>query len=110
MMTLIDCKMAVVGYEVRDLAMSREALNECDVDDPGWLPAATTDDPDILRFNFEERSQTRNPLVHQLTPVHKNERVARSASDEGSGYDSLAEGGRGRQNAGVMPSKSFSRH
>ena len=68
MMTLIDYKMAVVGHEVRDPAMSHKALNECDVDDPGWLPAAATDDPDILRFDFEERSQTCNPLVTVTVP------------------------------------------
>ena len=76
-MAFVDDEMAVVRDEVRDLAVTHEALDQRDIDDAGRFAAPATDDSDVLRIDVEECLETLDPLGEQLATMDENERIAR---------------------------------
>ena len=61
--TFINNQMAIICDKIRDFALLDKALDQCDVDDPGRLPAPAADDPDLLRINAQEGPQPLYPLI-----------------------------------------------
>ena len=54
-MAFIDDQMAVVGDDVRNLALADKALDERDIDDAGRLSFPATDNADLLRVDASKR-------------------------------------------------------
>ena len=101
-MALVNDKMAVVSHQVRYLAAAHETLDQSDIQNACRLAKPAADDPDSLRIDIKEGSEAFDSLGEQLAAMDKNERVARSSSDECGGHDGFAEGGCGRQHASIV--------
>ena len=97
MVAFVDDHVAVIGHDVRDHALSDQALNDADVHPPGRPSSASADATDRFGRHVEERRKALDPLVEQLPPMHQHECVDAALRDEPRGDDGLAKcGGRGQ--------------
>ena len=101
-MTLVDDQVAVVGHAIIDDALPDEALNDRDVEQSGRPASPAADATNRLRGHAEERRESLDPLIEQLTPMDEHQRVHAALGDEPRGDDRLAERRRGGQHAGVV--------
>ena len=101
-MALVDDQMAVVGHAIINDTLSDETLNDGDVEQPGGSASPAADATDRLRRHVEERRESLDPLVQQLTPMHEHERADAALGDQPGGDHRLAKRRRGRQHAGLV--------
>ncbi len=101
-MALIDDHMAVLDNAVIHDAFSDETLNNGDINLASRAISSSADSSDRFRRDIEERRETLNPLVEQLTAMNQHERVHAAPGDEPRGDDGLAERCCGCQYASLM--------
>src|SRR5262245_37807698 len=91
MVAFVDDEVAVVGNAVVDDALAHQALNHCDIDQPGWPVPATADTADRLHGKVQEGGKPLDPLIEQLPSMNEDEGVHAALGDEPGGDDGLAE-------------------
>src|SRR5579864_5982306 len=103
MVTFIDDEVAVIGHKIVDDALADQALNQGDIEQPGWSPSTAADAADRFRGEAQKGGEALDPLIEQLPSMDEDERVYATRSDEPRGDHGLAEGRGGGQYAGVVP-------
>ena len=88
-MAFIDDHLPVLGDAIVHDTFADEALNDRHVQQPGWLFATAANAADRLPRKAEERCQAFDPLVQQLAPMHEDQRIDASLSDQPSSDDSV---------------------
>jgi hypothetical protein len=69
-------------HDFVDLPLSHEALDQGDVEATVGSPPAPADLPDLLRFETQEHTELRHPLVQQRPAMHQDQRAAAALRDE----------------------------
>ena len=99
---LVHDQVAVVRDAVVDDTFPDEALNDGDVEQPGWSVSSAADAPNRFRREAEEGRESLDPLVEKLAAMNEDERVHAALGDQPRSHDGLAEcRGRG-QHAGLV--------
>ena len=71
--------------------------------EPVAFSVAASDAADRLGRQIEERRKPLDPLLQQLAAMHEDQRIDAALGNQPGGDHRLAEGGRGRQDARLMP-------
>jgi hypothetical protein len=102
MVALVNDDVAVVGDPIVDDALLDEALNQGDIDQSRRSRAAAAHTTDRLLGKAEDGRELRNPLIEELTAVHKDQCVHLAPGDQPRSHDRLAECRRCGEHAGIM--------
>jgi hypothetical protein len=104
MMAFVNDQMPVLRDAIIDNAFAYETLNHSNVELPCRFPPATPNLADVPTVDVKKRTQTLNPLIEQLPPVHQHERVHAALGDQRGRNNGFPECRRRRQHSGIVSS------
>ena len=101
-MTLVNDHVTVLRNPVVHHTFANQTLDHGDVKRACWPASATANTTDGFRRDSQEGREAFDPLLQQLSAVNQNQCVYPPLSDQPSTNDSLPEGSRRCQDAGVV--------
>jgi hypothetical protein len=93
MVALVDNDVAILGYKIMNYTLALQALDHSDIDYARSLAFSSPKLPDVANWQCQKGRQSLAPLIHQLTPVDKNQRADASACNKACANHRLSEGG-----------------
>src|SRR5258707_13030576 len=102
MVAFVNDQNAIFGYTVVHNAFANQALDEPDIKSATEFPSSASNIADRLRGHLQERVDSLNPLLEQLSAMHKHQRVNTTLRNQPCSNDRFPECSAGGQNTYVM--------